>query len=78
MSYGTCLRLSGCLPGSSWIPLTPFDALHRIRQQRVFISSLRVFLLCSMYCTLSSTVCVQTLPTEQATPALTDFFFAGS
>ena len=35
---------------------------------------LRVFLLCSLYCTSSSTVCMCNLPTEQATSVVTDCF----
>ena len=48
-------------------------------QQPVFILSLRVFLLCSMYCTLSSTVCM-CKPCQQSKPhqLWQTFFFAGS
>ena len=31
MSYGTCHTLPPAVPLSSWIPLAPFVALHRIR-----------------------------------------------
>ena len=49
------------------------------RQQLVFISSLRVFFLFvfDVLHTVINSVYVQTLPTEQATPALTDFFSRG-
>ena len=72
-------------------PPAPFNALHRIRGfQRLefregipaascvyFIPSC-FFSLCSMHIhTVINSVYVETLPTEQATPALTDSFSRG-
>ena len=93
MSYGTYHTLPPafcCLPGSSWIPLTPFDALHRIRgfqrfEFREFIPATACVyfipscfsLMFDVLLTVINSVYVQTFPTEQATPAFTDSFSRG-
>ena len=79
--------LSCCLPGSSWIALTGFDALHRIRgfqrfEFREFIPATAcVYFIPSCFClmfdvlhTVINSVYVQTLSTEQGTSVLKDFF----
>ena len=83
LSFGCPLLVlaSGVFPGflASEVlnRIRGFRDLHSVnlqQQQPAFISSRRVFLLCSMNCTLSSTVCTCNLPTEQATSVVTDFY----
>ena len=64
-------RFSCCLPGSSWILLTPFDA----QQQPVFFYLFfPVSLMFDVLHTVINSVYVQTLPTEQATSVCNSFF----
>ena len=75
MSYGACHTLPPVVQLSSWIHLITCDAIPATAC--VYFIPSCFSLVFDVLHTVINSVYVQTLPTEQGTPALPDFLFRG-
>ena len=76
MSYGTCRTLPPVFLLSSWFfqDSSDLNSIIKTSNSLCFYFSLRVSLMFDVLHTVINSVYVQTLPTEQATSVVTDFF----